>query len=167
MKETVNETIADWRRVFGALANEDTRRAYAQTILGIETDLLPARQEKALKNLRSAGLLTAEGIIDEGIFARALSAGAARAPKEGNERFLDAKGRIERYPKNHAERLALLRSVGARVLKHGEERDEADLTILLGAIADDAVLLRRYLVDYGVLIRRPDGSAYRLADGSD
>lgn len=167
MKDSLKESGADWRRVFGALANEETRRAYAQAILGLDSDLLPARREKALKNLQAAGLLTAEGQIDDGVYARALAVGATRAPKEGTARFLDADGRIDRYPKNHGDRVELLQAVGAKAMKHGEELSELELTLRLGEFADDAVLLRRYLVDYGVAIRRPDGSAYRLADGSD
>ena len=163
----MSESTADWRQVFGALANEETRKAYAQAVLGIPGDLPPARQAKAEKNLQAAGLLTAEGLVDDGVYARTLAVGASRMPKEGVDRFLDADGRIQRYPKNPSERLSLLRSIGARVLKHGEELDELDLTLRLEDIADDAVLLRRYLVDYGVLLRRPDGSDYRLGDGSD
>lgn len=167
MKEPMSESTADWRRVFGALANEETRRAYALAVLGIPTDLPPARQGKAETNLRAAGLLGADGQPDAGVFARTLAVAASSAPKEGIDRYLDAEGRIERYPKNHAERLSLLRSIGSRAMEHGEELNEPDLTLRLEGIADDAVLLRRHLVDYGVLLRRPDGSAYRLGDGSD
>ena len=167
MKEPMSESTADWRRVFGALANEETRRAYARAVLGIPADLPPARQDKAEKNLRAAGLIGDDGQPDAGVFARTLAVAASNAPKEGVERFLDADGRIDRYPKNHAERLSLLRSVGARTMKHGEELNETELTRRLEGIAADAVMLRRYLVDYGVLLRRPDGSVYRLGDGSD
>ncbi|PQZ91537.1 hypothetical protein CQ018_12865 [Arthrobacter sp. MYb227] len=167
MKESLTNNPTDWRRIFGALANEDTRRAYAQAILGIETDGSSIKQAKALKNLRSAGLLDEDGKPDEGVFTRALAQIASTTPKEGVQRFLDADGRIERYPKAYGERVGLLRHVGSQILKHGEELTETDLTLRLEEISDDAVLLRRYLVDYGVVIRRPDGSIYRLADGSD
>ncbi|MFJ6418655.1 DUF2087 domain-containing protein [Paeniglutamicibacter sp. NPDC091659] len=163
----MSESTADWRQVFGALANEETRRAYAHAVLGIPGDLPPARQAKAEKNLQAAGLLTAEGMVNDGVYARTLAVGASNMPKEGIDRFLDADGRIDRYPKNYGERLSLLRSIGARVMKHGEELNEPDLTLRLEDLTDDAVLLRRYLVDYGVLLRRPDGSVYRLSDGSD
>lgn len=163
----MSESTADWRQVFGALANDETRRAYAQAVLGIPGDLPPARQAKAEKNLQSAGLFTAEGLVDDGVYARTLSVGATRAPKEGIERFLDADGRIDRYPKNYGERVELLQAIGTRAMEHGEELNELDLTLRLENLADDAVLLRRYLVDYGVLLRRPDGSVYRLSDGSD
>lgn len=167
MKEPMTKNSADWRRIFGALANEDTRRAYAQATLGIQSDIPPAKYAKALKNLHAAGLVSAAGEPDEGVFARALAQIASTAPKEGIQRFLDADGRIDRYPKAYGERVALLRHIGARALKPDEQLSELDLTIRLEEIAEDAVLLRRYLVDYGVVIRRPDGSIYRLADGSD
>lgn len=167
MKEPLAKNSADWRRIFGALANEDARRAFAQATLGIQNDIPPARYAKALKNLQAAGLVGAKGEPDEGIFARVLNGLSPSTPREGVNRFMDADGRIERYPKAHGERVALLRHVGARVLRPAEQLSELDLTIRLEEIAEDAVLLRRYLVDYGVVIRRPDGSIYRLADGSD
>lgn len=167
MKEPLAKNSADWRRIFGALANEDARRAYAQASLGIQSDIPPTKYAKALKNLQAAGLLDANGEPDEGIFARVLIELSPSSPRTGINRFMDADGRIERYPKAYGERVALLRHVGAQVFTPDEQLSESDLTIRLETIAEDAVLLRRYLVDYGVVVRRPDGSIYRLADGSD
>lgn len=167
MKEPLAKNSADWRRIFGALANEDARRAYAQATLGIQSDIPPAKYAKALKNLHAAGLISANREPDEGIFARVLIELSSSTPREGVNRFLDADGRIERYPKAYGERIGLLRHVAARAIKPDEQLSESDLTMRLEEIAEDAVLLRRYLVDYGVVIRRPDGSIYRLADGSD
>lgn len=167
MKEPLANNSPDWRRIFGALANEDSRRAYAQAILGIEADLGETKHAKALKNLREAGLLNDADSVDERVFARVLAEHIVKKPQEGIARFLTPEGRIERYPKNYGERVALLRHIGDRVLAHGEEADESTLTLRLEDFADDAVLLRRYLVDYSVVIRRADGTGYRLEDGSD
>ncbi|WP_411734559.1 DUF2087 domain-containing protein [Paeniglutamicibacter sp.] len=167
MKDPVQESAGDWRQVFGALANEETRRYYAQQVLGVDSDLLPNRQAKAQQNLANAGLLDGQGQVDDLVFARLLAAGARREPQTGNERFFDDAGRIDRYPRKHEERLGLLRVVAAKVLRHGQRLTEAELTSKLEKFTDDPVLLRRYLVDYGMLLRQPDGSAYRLADGSD
>lgn len=167
MKDPVQESAGDWRQVFGALANEETRRFYAQQVLGLESDLWPERQAKAQLNLTNAGLLDGKGHIDGEVFARILAEGAPREPRTGNDRFFDNEGRIDRYPKKHEERLGLLRVVAGKVLRHGQRLTEAELTSKLEAFSDDPVLLRRYLVDYGMLLRQRDGSAYRLADGSD
>ncbi len=167
MKDPQQETAGDWRQVFGALANEETRRYYAQQVLGLQSDMRPDRAAKARGNLSSAGLLDGEGAVDGRLFARVLAAGARREPREGNGRFLDAAGRIERYPKKPGELVELLRLVAGKVLGHGQKLTEVELTARLGEFTDDPVLLRRYLVDHGMLLRRPDGSSYRLADGSD
>lgn len=167
MKDPVNESAGDWRQVFGALANDETRRYYAQQVLGLDSDLRPERQAKARQNLANAGLLDGQGLVDDQVFARVLDSGARREQRTGNERFFDDSGRIDRYPRKHEERLGLLRVVASKVLRHGQRLTEAELTSRLEEFTDDPVLLRRYLVDYGMLLRQPDGSAYRLADGSD
>lgn len=167
MKDPGMESAGDWRRVFGALANEETRRYYAQQVLGLNSDLRPERQGKARQNLADAGLLEEGGRVDGQVFARLLAAGARREPRTGSERYLDDAGRIERYPRKHGDRVGLLRALAAKVLRHGQRLTEGELTSKLAAFTDDPVLLRRYLVDYGILLRQPDGSAYRLADGSD
>ena len=81
MKDPVQEPAGDWRQVFGALANEETRRYYAQRVLGIDSDLRPDRAAKARTNLAGAGLVDGRGEVDAGIFARILAAGAARTPE--------------------------------------------------------------------------------------
>lgn len=167
MKDPMQATTGDWRQVFGALANEETRRYYAQQVLGLDSDLRPERAAKARANLASAGLLDGDGAVDSRLFARVLASGARKAPKEGTDRFLDAAGRIDRYPKNLEERLGLLRAVAGKVMVHGQQLTEVELTARLAEFTDNPVLLRRYLVDHGMLLRQPDGSAYRLADGSD
>jgi hypothetical protein len=167
MNDSEEQVSGDWRQIFGALANEETRRFYAQQVLGLESDLRPERVAKADANLRKARLIDNDGVPDHGIFARLLAHGARTEPRVGQQRFFDAQGRLDRYPKNHEERVSLLRLISGRVMGHGEHLTEAELTVKLGEIADDPVLLRRYLVDYGVVLRQPDGSSYRLADGSD
>ncbi|RAX49227.1 DUF2087 domain-containing protein [Arthrobacter sp. AQ5-05] len=167
MKDPMQATTGDWRQVFGALANEETRRYYAQQVLGLDSDLRPERAAKARANLANAGLLDGDGAVDNRLFARVLASGARKAPKEGTDRFLDAAGRIDRYPKNLEERLGLLRVVAGKVMVHGQQLTEVELTARLAEFTDNPVLLRRYLVDHGMLLRQPDGSVYRLADGSD
>ncbi|MDQ1548770.1 MAG: hypothetical protein QOD27_428 [Microbacteriaceae bacterium] len=91
----------EWRRVVAALGNAESRRSYAEVVLGIEPD--PSKRgERARTILAAAGLIRQD------------SDGAWR-PNDDT----------------------------------------------LPALTDDVALLRRYLVDHGVLSRTPDGSSYR------
>ena len=71
-------------------------------------------------------------------------------------------GRIQSYPASDTDRLAVLQWVGAQVLAPGERVGERDITERLAPFMDEAVLLRRYLVDYGVVERNTDGTECRL-----
>lgn len=167
MKDPLQEPAGDWRQVFGALANEETRRYYAAQVLEVDSGLRPERAAKARANLAKAGLLDERGHVESDLFARLLDSGARKEPRGGTDRYFDATGRIERYPKKLDERMGMLRLIAAKVMKHGEHLTETELTAQLGQYTDDPVLLRRYLVDYGMMLRQTDGSVYRLADGSD
>jgi len=68
-------------------------------------------------------------------------------------------GRLTEFPKKEKRKVAILR----HILKRFEpERmyTEKEVNAILKAIFDDYVTLRRYLVDYGMMNRRDDGSAY-------
>ncbi len=76
-------------------------------------------------------------------------------------RLLDDTGRIRRWPKRRWERQLVL----DYVVEHftpGEVMSERELGAALHRIHsfNDAALLRRMLVDLGMLERRRDGSAY-------
>lgn len=58
----------------------------------------------------------------------------------------------------------LLQWVAVRVLAPGETVSEAVLNGRLRVLADDTALLRRYLVDAGLVERRQDGSEYALSE---
>lgn len=83
----------------------------------------------------------------------------------GVARFLRKDGRIDRYPARQAPRRMLLEWVAGRVLAPGEALDERSFNARLAGFADDHVMLRRYLVDAGLVERAPDGSAYFLPAG--
>jgi hypothetical protein len=85
----------------------------------------------------------------------------------GVERFLRKDGRIDRYPAKQAPRRMLLEWVAGNVLAPGEALDERSFNLRLAEYADDHVMLRRYLVDAGLVERAPDGSAYFLPRGED
>ncbi|UJP08718.1 DUF2087 domain-containing protein [Microbacterium sp. KUDC0406] len=156
------------RPILAALANTETRAAFARVVLG-QLPAEPApREKRALSQLESAGLIAAGGdgwTADEEHLRALLLQGAVPQPKAGPERFLDQDGRIERMPP-HGEGEEFLRLLAPRVVDDAEALSEPDLNARLAALTDDVPLLRRMLVDCGILVRDPAGTAYRRAVGA-
>lgn len=154
-----------WRPVFAALANEASRRVYAEIVLGSDaagSDLSPSRRRHALESLAKAGLIAPDGggwRAGE-IFAEVLATAPRPQRRTGVERFLTAEGRIDRYPANLGEREELLRHVVAQALDPGEVLGEAELGERLSRFSEDTAVLRRYLVDAELLERTASGSQY-------
>ncbi|WP_426625204.1 DUF2087 domain-containing protein [Leifsonia sp. McL0607] len=154
---------SDWRPILAALANADTRAAFARVTLGLPLEA-GAREARSIAALVVAGLVSevtgATVVSEEGIRA-ALAAGGRTRPT-GVQRFLDADGRIDRYPSGRAEREELLRWVAEHVLTAGEVVGEREVTDRLSRFGRDPAALRRYLVDAGILERTRSGSEYAL-----
>lgn len=154
-----------WRRVTAALANRAARTAYAQIVLG--EDVLPGmkeqRRERAIAILLEAGLVEPAGSdayqASETIFRELLSQQPKRRPKTGVDRFLRL-GRIDRYPASAADRRELLAWIVNEAIQPGEELAERQVNERLLSYTEDVVLLRRYLVDFGLLERTASGSSY-------
>jgi len=149
----------EWRAVVALLANPETRRALARLVA--ETEPAPAgrQQERALARLRDAGLVTAEGMVDEAAL-RALLQESARPAVTGVERFLTPSGRLLGLPSRPAERVELLALLAARVLAPGEVVAEKELNRRLAAFDDDVASLRRLMVEADLLERTPTGTEY-------
>ncbi|GAA4380567.1 DUF2087 domain-containing protein [Paeniglutamicibacter cryotolerans] len=160
----------DWRRVLGALSNAGTRTLFAELVLGkplaqTGAGMKPAKRAAAIKGLESALLLIPgpQGpVLDPAAFRRALASGAPKERAVGVQRFLIG-SRIKRYPASQAERFELLDWVVQRALNDPEQLNEAQVNERLSAFTGDIALLRRYLVDHGLLERTADGSTYRRA----
>ncbi|WOF23759.1 DUF2087 domain-containing protein [Microbacterium betulae] len=160
-----------WRPVAAALANDDARRVWAGLVMGrtIEeaaASLSPSRRARVVGQLVAAGLVR-EGddhAADGDVFRRLLAKAAPPPRPTGAERFLTSSGRVDRYPSALAEREELLRLVAARAMSPGETVAEPAPNERLRVLADDVALLRRHLVDHGILERARDGSSYRLTD---
>ncbi|QNE37008.1 DUF2087 domain-containing protein [Leifsonia shinshuensis] len=152
--------------MLAALANADTRAAFARVTLGLPLD--GPRDARALAALTDAGLV-ADGevapVVAEDTIRAAL-ASASRSRPTGPQRFLDAEGRIDRYPSGRADRVELLRWVAAHSLSAGEVVSEREVTERLTRFTRDPAALRRFLVDEALLERTRSGSEYALADGS-
>ncbi|WP_169582580.1 MULTISPECIES: DUF2087 domain-containing protein [Microbacterium] len=152
-----------WRGVVAALLNPDLRAVLAETIGASE--LSDARRARAKARLREIGLLseTAGGDVFDEDFVRSILAENAPTRPTGVVRFLDRDGRIIRWPVRFDDLLELLQWVAARALEPSAAYTEAEINERLAAFTDDVALLRRHLVDAGVVARTPSGSEYRLA----
>lgn len=161
-----------WRRVLATLGNTDARTAYAQIVLGAARDevlrgVKDQRRNRALASLLESGLVeqhaSGELVAPDAIFHDLLAQQPRRQPQTGLDRFMRL-GRIERYPANMAERRDLLARIAGEVILPGEKLTERQVNERLLSYTDDVVLLRRYLVDFGLLQRTPSGSSYSLLE---
>ncbi|MHC6592519.1 DUF2087 domain-containing protein [Arthrobacter sp. C152] len=170
MAGDIGMTGLHWRRVIATLGNSDARTAYAQIVLGTELphllpDVKEQRRNRAISSLLESGLVerraSGELVASELVFRNLLDQQPRRQPTTGLDRFLRL-GRIERYPANVAERRKLLARIAGEAIAPGERLSERQVNERLLHYTDDVVLLRRYMVDFGVLERTPSGSSYAL-----
>lgn len=160
------ESVADWRPIFAALANDDMRRVYSEVMLERAPIVDPtvqqsARTRRAVEALRRVGLIEEEDgvlVARSDPFSNALRAQAPDRP-DGIGRFL-RDGRIVQYPARPSDRMELLRWVADQALEEGETLSEQAVNARLSAFHDDPAVLRRYLVDAGLVDRDRAGSAY-------
>ncbi|MBT2522386.1 DUF2087 domain-containing protein [Arthrobacter sp. ISL-28] len=157
-----------WRRVMAALANNDARTAYAQIVLGarlpdVVAHLNDERRNRAIAALLESGLVerdAANELEASGtIFRDLLSQQPRRQAQTGLDRFMRL-GRIERYPANMAERRELLAWIAKEAIEPGENLTEKQVNERLLSYTDDVVMLRRYMIDFGLLERTASGSSY-------
>jgi hypothetical protein len=159
---------ADSRRVAAALANADTRRAYAEIVLGESLDtvaigLSPTRRKRVLSALLDTGLAEMDGdaiVAGTSVFAELLAQHPEPKVAQGVDRFLLPNGMVDRFPANSDERRDLLQWIADRTVKSGEVLTEKQVNERLGAFSSDFALLRRDMVDFGILERSPSGSSY-------
>lgn len=86
--------------------------------------------------------------------------------RSGPARYLDADGRIDRYPSRADDHRELLAWVAARAFEMSDVLTETEVNDRLAVFADDVALLRRYLVDAGFLERTRSGSSYARVAGA-
>ncbi|WP_077211946.1 DUF2087 domain-containing protein [Bacillus dakarensis] len=68
-------------------------------------------------------------------------------------------GTLSNFPSKEKQRLIVIRKISQK-LKPDHMYDEKELNKVLKGFYEDYVILRRYLIDYGFLDRKPDGSKY-------
>lgn len=158
----------DWRAVMAALANQTTLRVFAQIVLGATPDeatdsLSPSRRAHVLGSLQKAGLLDGNLGLAHNRFADVLATATPTPRPTGVDRYLDRDGRVMSYPSRAADLAELLGLLADRAFVRGEVLDEREVNDRLAVYTEDVALLRRHLVDHGILERTRSGSAYALA----
>jgi hypothetical protein len=149
------ELVPDPRRVVASLGNEARRRVFAAAVLGTTIDLPPRKLEKALEELRDAGLLDSEGHVIESAFV------IVEHERDPLHPFV-VDGRIDHYPVKWERTVEILRWI-ATTLPH-RNLTERDINEHLAHRTTDVALLRRHLVDAGFVSRTADGGVYRVVD---
>ncbi|MDQ0272671.1 DUF2087 domain-containing protein [Cytobacillus purgationiresistens] len=66
---------------------------------------------------------------------------------------------LQSFPPKEKQRLVVLREIAERFIPE-KEYEEKEVNQLLSAVYHDNVLLRRYLIEYGLMNRKSDGSKY-------
>ncbi|MDZ8200563.1 DUF2087 domain-containing protein [Microbacterium sp. SSW1-59] len=167
--EAVEVAPHRWRAVVAALANETARRVHAELTLGVHSATLqtlsPSRRRQITRVLTQSGLVREQNgrlAADNAVFADLLAAAPAPPKPTGLARFFDAGGRIAVYPSNPQVRAELLSWVAPSVLDPGEVLSEQQFNARLSGHAHDVAILRRHLVDHGLIERTPSGTEYAL-----
>lgn len=70
-------------------------------------------------------------------------------------------GRLAKFPLKEKLRIIVIREI-AKSIKDDKTYDEKELNALLETYYEDYALIRRYLIEYGLLDRKMDGSEYWL-----
>ena len=133
--------------MLAALLDDDARAVLSETAAPV-----PAGKRRALP------------VVSDVV--RELLASTPRA--KGPERFLDGRGRIDRYPVRASDREELLRWVTERAFSPARTYTEAEVNDTLEpyATGGDVAVLRRYLVDHELLERTRSGSEYARVDSA-
>ncbi|MEK8128401.1 DUF2087 domain-containing protein [Paenibacillus filicis] len=78
--------------------------------------------------------------------------------------FPDGKeGGLKSFPAKQKQKLIVLRQIASRFVRE-QTYSEKEVNELLKAVYEDFATLRRYLIEYGFLNRKPDGSEYWVAE---
>lgn len=172
-----------WRSAASALADARRLGLYGRIITSaqegnpLQAADLDRAETKSLAVLHKAGLVSSgpDGLgADPGCFSRLLQEGQ-RKTDSSPLRFL-APGNAGTLPSKRADRLELLHHLAGEVFsRQGSafagsdpaaakaQLTETEVTSRLGEFTADPAMLRRAMVDEGIVRRSPDGSRYWLA----
>lgn len=75
------------------------------------------------------------------------------------KKYFDSEGRLLKFPKKEKERVIILIEI-AKYLDNEIKYTEKELNSIIEKKYVDYVLLRRYMIEYGLIDRKADGSSY-------
>lgn len=163
----MNDVTNQWRPLLAVLANPTTRQVAALMMLGADLDtacaqLASSTRPRVIRALVASGLVEkSTGAFREDVFRSVLES-SPPDKRVGVQRFVDGV-RVRQYPANLRERGELLQWVARNAFVPGEVLSESEVNERLLPFSDDVAVLRRYLVDYQLVERRSDGTAYALS----
>jgi len=155
-----------WIEVFAGLKNPAMREVLGAVLCHRGDELAADRNtEKNLQRWQKIGLLQRGERgwqINDQMLAEALRAQSRPASERaGVERYFNGP-KLHTLPAREGDRLTVLEYIRDAVMDPGEELSEQRLNERLMVIYPDVALLRRYMVDHGLLLRAADGTGYRL-----
>lgn len=74
-------------------------------------------------------------------------------------KYFDSDGKLLKFPKKEKERVIVLMEI-ARYFDNEVMYREREINKIIEEKYEDYVLIRRYMIEYGLIDRKPDGSAY-------
>lgn len=163
-----HSTTGTWIQVAAGLKNPAMRQVLG-LVLSDQQDGLenPKKQEaKALQRWKDIGLLRQDEqgawqLVDQLLDDTLQAASEAKADRSGIQRFFDGP-KLHTLPAKPADRREVLLHLRDAVISVGEVLREDQLNERLRVFHPDTALIRRYLVDHGLLLRAADGSSYQL-----
>lgn len=158
----------EWIQVAAGLKNPAMRQVLG-LVLSDQQDGLenPKKQDaKALQRWKDIGLLRQDEkgawqLVDQLLNDTLQAASESKADRSGIQRFFDGP-RLHTLPAKPADRREVLLHLRNSVISSGEVLRENQLNERLRVFHPDTALIRRYLVDHGLLLRAADGSSYQL-----
>ncbi len=115
-----------------------------------------------IMKLMEARLNEADKIIDIHKNARMIDDRYAitKAEKEkAIQKYFTEDGELSKFPKKEKEKIIVLIKI-MESFEHGVQYTEKDVNAVLEKKYNDYVLIRRYLIEYGFIDRKRDGSYY-------
>lgn len=155
-----------WVEIAAGLKNQNMRKALGLVLAG-EQDRLDGSTQNAkdLQRWAKIGLLRQENEhwqLNEQLLSDTLAAASAtNTQRTGILRFF-TDSRLNALPARPAERHAVMLHIRDQVLAAEESLREDQLNERLAVIHEDVALLRRYMVDHGLVHRDAAGTDYRL-----
>lgn len=159
-----------WQDILAILSNKATRQLFAKAELGLltmpEANHLTGKELKALNRLRASAVVVPddEGFhVNSEILRAPLSQSSTQSPQTTISKYVDGT-KLHTMPRKPEERISVLRWIMEQAVPADSSLSEPSLNERLSVFHSDVAMLRRYMVDLGLLQRSRDGGLYSRAD---